>query len=62
MSTEARRGGDFSILKYNAPIQKFNPIVLLRGIIFGISKDHCLDLLHYVNTSQTLWRLYYSRT
>ena len=38
MSKGARRGGDFIIQKYNLPIQKFSPIVLLKGIILGIFK------------------------
>ena len=32
-------------------------IVRLRGIIFGISKDHCEDFLPYVSRGKTWWRL-----
>ena len=45
MSTQARRCGVFIIKKYNPHIDKFNHVVRLRGIIFDISKDRCLDFL-----------------
>ena len=55
-----RLNGDFIIQIFNPPIDKFNPIVRLRGIILTFQKaimDHYEDFLHYVNISQTWWRL-----
>ena len=48
------------LLFRNCIIHKVNPILRLRGGY--LSKDQCGDFLPYVNTSNTLWRVYYSKT